>query len=573
MKIGRLIIAVLMMLMARGAVAQPSDAQIKKDLGGTGVISVELSKTGGVREWSKAFLQYFWVRGATVTRKANIPEYPNARYELYGIANYTIIGGGYKFKNFAVADKQYFGIPNPSEKELLTLLKSNLKQTVQSHHFNQIIGDVEKLELAPEPKFVWHTPDSVSFNLRAVYEEIVSNTETEKVDRIYEVRLYRDALKSPWKDNFGSSAKETKSLGKKTHNADDLSAMKTLGFITIEKQARAEFAKLPKVEVPVFETPAELANFTHKILLEDNPGKFEAFVTQAAGPGMQDPKSDILFTVNGQQALDKAKTTIFDGKGKYSEQYCPNPKIKAQGENGITWLNKTGETWTRLGISKTGGEYKNGVKTGGSYKLATIEVWVLQKPDDIARLASYEPGKLCNPAPTDLTLANLGGAVKAAQNAQAAQENLVQVSKEIEWKPLTNAAAHLTIKFPAEPKLIEGKMNDKYPMYSYTAEHPTGLYRAISVVYPVKLNRGQAQVMVDSAIKGFADANAATIKRNSERNEGTYGKVAKMEKEGGVINMRAFVVGDTLYQLIYVTETANYLMENEKAFFDSFKVP
>ena len=565
------LLVVLLCLMVRGAIAQPSDAQIKKDLTAPGVISVTLSKNGGSKVWRQNDVQYYWERSAVIVRDAGLKEFPDVKLEIGGFASYTIIGNTYKFKKFNVTYNSYDGIPNPSKKEIETMLRGNIEQAVNTNHFNSIIGDVEKLELAADPKWDWHTPNSVSFNVHAIYEEKVNNTDTEKYDRTYEVRLYRDGVKSPWKDNFHSSPREEKLLSKKTHKADDLEAMKTLGFVTLENKARAEFAKLPKVDVPVFNSPIELARFTHKMLMEGDKDKFEAFVIKAAGPGMQDPQSDILFTQPGIDAFNKVAANAFEGKGKYSEQYCPDPKIKAHSDEVIEWANKTGDTYTRLRISKSGETYQNGEKTGGQYKLADITVWVFQKPDEIARMASYEPGKLCNPAPGELTLSNLGAAVQNAQNVQAAAEQLVADAKAIEWKPMTNPAARLGIKFPGEAKLTEGKMNDKYPMFTYETAHPTGLYRAVAVVYPTKLNRAQAQTAAQSAMQGFADANGARFTERSERSEGTYGLVGTMEKEGVLIKMRAFVVGDTLYQLIYSTAPANYLMENERAFFDSFQ--
>lgn len=564
-------VLVMFLVSSRGALAQPSDAQIKKDLTSPGVLSVTLSKTNGSKVWSKTDLQYYWERGAVVVRNAGLKDFPDVKLEIGGIATYTIIGGDYKFKKFYVTYNSYEGIPNPSKKEVETLLRDNIEQAVTNFRFNKIIGDVEKLELADDPKWEWHNPNSVSFNVRAVYEEIVNNTETEKVERLYEVRLYRDGIKSPWKKDFHSSDREVKSLGKKTHKADDLAAMKTLGYVTLENKARADLARLPKVEVPIFNSPVELARFTHQMLLSGDKGKFEAFVTKAAGPGMQDPKSDILFTPNGLNALNKAIEIAFDGKGQYKDQYCPDPKIKEQSSNSLTWLNKTGDSWTRLSFAKAGETYKNGEKTGGQYKLSDLEVWVLQKPDDIARLASYEPGKLCNPVPNETTLANLGEKIQATQNIEAEKQNLIATSKAIEWKPLINPAARLGINFPGEAQLTEGKMNDKYPMFTYETKHDTGLYRAISVVYPVKLNRGQAQTTVRSAIQGVADANQARITRNSERSDGTYSMIATLEKEDARIQMRTFVIGDTLYQLLYSTTPAGYLADNEKAFFDSFK--
>ena len=565
-------VVVMALGLSRVAWAQPSDAQIKKDLTSPGVLSVTLSKTGGGKVWSKTDLQYYWERGAVVVRSANLKEFPNVKLEIGGIATYTIIGGGYKFKKFYVTYNSYQGIPNPTKKDIETMLRGDVEKAVTNHTFNRIIGEVEKLELAADPQWEWHTPNSVSFKVRAVFEQIVNNTETEKVDRLYEIRLYRDAPNKPWKD-FHSSAREDKSLGKRTHKADDLAAMKTLGTVTLENKARADLAKLPKVEVPVFNSPVELARFTHQMLLAGDKGKFEAFVTQAAGPGMQDPKSDILFTSNGLNAVNKAMEMAFDGNGKYKDQYCPDPKISRNSDNLIEWLNKTGDRSTHVKMSKVGETYKNGEKSGGHYKISDIEVWVMQKPDDIARLASYEPGKLCNAAPNEVTLANLGATIKAAQDVQAAKENLVATSKAIEWKPITNPAARLNISFPGEAKLTEGKMNDKYPMFTYETKHDTGLYRAISIVYPVRLNRGQAQTAVKSAIQGVADANGARITRNSERTDGTYGMLATLEKEGARIQMRVFAFGDTLYQLIYSTAPNTYLPENEKAFFDSIKPP
>jgi hypothetical protein len=561
----------MLLVLSRGALAQPSDAQIKKDLTSPGVLSVTLSKTGGGKVWSKLDLQYYWERSAVVVRNAGLKEFPNVKLEIGGIARYTIIGGGYKFKKFLVTYNSYQGIPNPTKKEIETMLRGDVERAVTNHTFNRIIGDVEKLELAADPQWEWHTPNSVSFKVRAVFEEIVNNTDTEKVDRLYEIRLYRDAINKPWKEDFHSRDRESKVLGKRTHKADDLAAMKTLGYVTLENKARADLAKLPRVEVPVFNSPVELARFTHQMLLSGDKGKFEAFITKAAGPGMQDPRSDILFTSNGLNAFNKAVEMAFEGKGKYKDQYCPDPKVDTHGDDHIEWVNKTGDRSTRLRTIKTGETYKNGEKTGGQYKIADLEVWVMQKPEDIERLASYEPGKLCNPAPNEITLANLGAAIQATKNVEAAKENLVATSKAIEWKPLNNPAARLSINFPGEAQLTEGKMNDKYPMFTYETKHDTGLYRAIAIVYPVKLNRAQAQNSVRSAIQGVADANGARITSNSERTEGTYSMVTTLEKEGARIQMRAFAFGDTLYQLIYSTAPTSYLVENEKAFFDSFK--
>ena len=61
----------------------------------------------------------------------------------------------------------------------------------------------------------------------------------------------------------------------------------------------------------------------------------------------------------------------------------------------MEWWNATQETHTRMSVAKAGGTWKNGQKVGETWKITALEVWTLTKPDDIARINSYEPGMLC----------------------------------------------------------------------------------------------------------------------------------------------------------------------------------
>ena len=70
-----------------------------------------------------------------------------------------------------------------------------------NYYFNRVIGRVESLGLAAEPKYVWHTPNSVSFNVVAVYTEKTNDIGGgERVARTLEIRLYRDSVRAPWKN-------------------------------------------------------------------------------------------------------------------------------------------------------------------------------------------------------------------------------------------------------------------------------------------------------------------------------------------------------------------------------------
>ncbi|MDQ3814000.1 MAG: hypothetical protein M3347_08615 [Armatimonadota bacterium] len=255
--------------------AQPSDARIIKDLTKPGVLSVKLSEKGGGKVWSKNDLQYYWERGAVVIRDANVAGAPDVKLEIGGIATYTIVGGQYTFKRFYVTWNRYEGIPNPTEKEIMGIVKSDIRKFLGDYHYNKIVGDIEEIKLADDPKWNWHTPNSVSFEMETRHREITNNTTIEKVEQSYEVRLYRDAVKGPWK-NFISTPKERKVLSQSTHRADEITAMKTFGMLDQEKQATADLKKLPDVEVPEFKKDVELFLFTHKMRREATPEAFEA---------------------------------------------------------------------------------------------------------------------------------------------------------------------------------------------------------------------------------------------------------------------------------------------------------
>ena len=68
---------------------------------------------------------------------------------------------------------------------------------------------------------------------------------------------------------------------------------------------------------------------------------------------------------------------------------------KSQQTNGMEWWNATQDAHTRIAVVKAGGTWKNGQKTGETFKITALEVWMLTSADDIARINSYDPGMLC----------------------------------------------------------------------------------------------------------------------------------------------------------------------------------
>ena len=200
-----LVAAALMLLWAgfvQAVSAQPTDAQIKKDLTGPKTVSISLGQPGKI-EWSKTYKKYVWTRSFSAKLKTDEPD---IFVIVKGYASYDVMAGRYVYWKSFTTSNSYEGIPDPTAAEIQALIgKFGLEQFMGQYHFNHVAGKVESIGLATEPKFLWHTPNSVSFNVVAVYAEKTDDIGgRQKVARTFEIRLYRDSVKSPWKNLLSS---------------------------------------------------------------------------------------------------------------------------------------------------------------------------------------------------------------------------------------------------------------------------------------------------------------------------------------------------------------------------------
>lgn len=191
------------------AAAQPSDAQLKKVLTNAKTVSVTLGKPGAV-EWSKTYKKYVWTRSFTAKLKT---ETPGEFLIVTGYASYDIIGGRYVFWRTFTSSNSYEGKKNPTVAEINKAL-----ETAQLRDFNyngSVVGEYETMKLAAEPDWEWHTPNSVSFNIVAVFRIDIGGGRRyedgdwysppsgfgtiDKVEAVQRIRLYRDGANLPWR--------------------------------------------------------------------------------------------------------------------------------------------------------------------------------------------------------------------------------------------------------------------------------------------------------------------------------------------------------------------------------------
>lgn len=190
---------------AATANAQPTDAQIKRQLSGPKTISVTLGGPGK-REWSTSYKKYIWSRSFTAKERTGDPK---VNIIIRGSAAYDIVGGRYQFWRTFISTNEFEGIPNPTAKDVRDLIeKFGVQRFMGNAYHSRVIGEVESIGLSEEPRFTWHTVNSVSFNVIAVYRERTNDIGgNERVSQVFEIRLYRNNVSAEW-HNMISSARD-----------------------------------------------------------------------------------------------------------------------------------------------------------------------------------------------------------------------------------------------------------------------------------------------------------------------------------------------------------------------------
>ena len=377
------------------AYAQPTDAQILKDISDPKQLKVELVKGTTKKVWSDAHAQWFWERGATIWLPADVPEFPDAKVVVYGFARYHT-GNPPSYREWKTSLNEYEGIPAPTKEEILAHARKYLKDFVGEYRYNRMV-DLKSIAVAADPKTVWHTPLSFSMQFEVVADVIISDVEVATESTRQETRFYREKVSDPWRSFMVTVERDVRHDNKRSYSPEDIRAMETIGSREQEAQAQAALAALGDVTIPDFARDVDVFMHTHKLLREGTAAQFEAYLIRMLAPVYFVDGSTTRLTPQGADLVNKAVNNAFKGKSTYAQQYCPDLGVKSQQPDMMEWWNATQDAHVRMALTKAGGTWKNGQKTGETYKITALEVWMLTSADDIARINSYEPGMLCKP--------------------------------------------------------------------------------------------------------------------------------------------------------------------------------
>jgi len=313
--------------------AQPSEAEIKKQITNEGTKSVKFTKTTGTRQWNSDIGNWEWVRGVEIIRKS---DYPGIDLVVLGDVVYQYTGAGkYSYWKFRTISNQYLGIPNPTAAEIKNLLSKDWPK-FYGYYFHKIIKEYSEPDLANDPKWFWHTPNSVEFKMKLKFDHIISYTEVETVEAIWNVRLYRDDPKGEWKNfiaNRSQEASDSKISGVQKYTAEQVRDLEkqTLAFTLSEQKAKKDADALAKsVTVPAFTNPEEMVRFIHNILRNGTANQFRAVMLQVLAPGFFIEGSKVQLQPVQEQNLANVITAAYNNKATYKIMYCEKPPLQVE---------------------------------------------------------------------------------------------------------------------------------------------------------------------------------------------------------------------------------------------------
>lgn len=289
-------------------------------------------------------------------------EYPDVLRVYRGGIKYGYRNGNWIYIQKLIGDIHYEGFKNPEWSQLKPFIVKHLKDILGAT-YAYIVGDIQNLRLADNPGWYWYTPSSVEFVINMTYSEKISNTELQKTNQDYKVRLYADKHGAPWDNKLVASAKgQGKKLGLKKYDSDALKKIKTLKQQEIEKLAQAENANLPDVNVPGFANQGQLMFYVHNLMLKADQPTIEAALRKLISPGYFAPNMNNVLTNQGANLINTVKAEAM----LYRKQYCPQPIMKSFQGNMSEWYNKNASSYSRV----------SSLAAGNTRKIASISLGV-----------------------------------------------------------------------------------------------------------------------------------------------------------------------------------------------------
>ncbi len=395
------ILSFCFLLLSIPAFAQPSEAEIKKQISNAGTKAIRFTKSTGTRQWNRDIGNWEYVRGVEVIRSS---DYPGIDLVVSGDVVYQYTGvGKYSYWKFRTLENHYLGIPNPSQKEIDDFISKDWPKFYGFYY--QVITKLWfQPVLADNPEWIWHSPNSVEFRMKMKFDHIIRGKGIETLECIWKVRLYRDDPKAPWKNMIAirsEDASDLKVTDMKNYTVQQLSDFEkqTLAYTLSEQQAQQQAAALSAtVTIPDFKDAEEMVRFIHDILRNGTPEQFKAVMLRVMAPGFFVEGSKVQLRPDQEQNLQDVITAAYNSKASYKLMYCQQPDFRIEKWGGgstkktiyiAAAVNNCQSSFT---ISPVNTGYKEGVPQT-ALRIVEYGVYIRQDADALAFIQSFSDRK------------------------------------------------------------------------------------------------------------------------------------------------------------------------------------
>jgi len=382
--------------------AQPSEAQIKKDVGGRlpNKIAFSFGKPGFIRRNITNNMTE-WLREVIITMPYDpLPQLTKVQYAyaVYEMPTPDI----YKFYKVLNTIQQIKGMKDPSETEIIEIIQKD-PASFYGHYFNNMVKLIENPHTPAIPYQRWHTVNSIEIFYKVKFEHIISDTETETRDQIISIRLHRQDANKAWNRFYAQMIASDENLvhdtKKYTPQQIDKMRQKTIGQQMLEQAATNTNRNLPKVTSPAFKNLLDMTIYIHNVLRKADAATLEVVLLQVLSADHFEPGSKTRLNDKGKEVLQKATIAAYNGDLTYAKLYCQNAGIEKRSTALRVYV--TGcidNVVTMLAGSLVNAGYKEG-KAVKEWKLNELSVGTRQDDDALAYINSFnDRKKLC---PTD----------------------------------------------------------------------------------------------------------------------------------------------------------------------------
>ena len=188
----------------------PSEDDIRRDLAAPGVVEIVFRGQGTLERIVENGVWIDEYKRSVTVRRAG--DRPGVTVEVIGDVVYRPTGDRFVFQRMRLAGNRLTGL-EPPDLAAIDRLIATLKPHDIDTLFSLVVGEYESIRLADDPRWEWHSPKSVSFEVVQIYTtrhmggaypgsyvEMTKPGEVflDRVERIERWRIYRDAEDGPW---------------------------------------------------------------------------------------------------------------------------------------------------------------------------------------------------------------------------------------------------------------------------------------------------------------------------------------------------------------------------------------